>query len=149
LKMKKNIRLEIAFIISISLLLLITFLYCGCNRTPKENVDAETPISVMELLLQAIERKDWKMACEHLSSDFLRDNKEKVMAGAYFTPSGKKDRTSFYTSQARVCRKWKLADNGAVALVTLNIGGEKPGASMGILEVKLIKEHDYWKVSEF
>jgi len=125
------------------------FLYHGCNKSLKEAVNAKTPPDVVKLLLQAIEQKDWETAYEYLSSDFLKDNKEKVMTGAYFKRSRAKDKTAFYTSQARVCPEWKVEKDGALAIVTLNIGGGEPGTLMGICEVKLVKDHGHWKVTEF
>ena len=155
--MSKNMRLGTQITINVLLLVTILFWHCGCDRHSKEDVDAKThpnvgtktPPDVVELLLQAIELKDWKTSCEYLSSDFLKDNKEKVMEGTYFRRSRKKDRTSFYTSQARVSSEWKLENDGTIAIVTLNIGAEKPGALMGICQVKLIEESGCWKVSDF
>lgn len=151
---------KIATIISLSFLVTMSFLYCTCSKfsdeapnaeiSPNaEAVDAETPRDVVERLLQAIERKDWERACEYFSSDFLRDNEEKVIRGTYFKRSGRKDRTSFYTSKARVAPEWRLEKDGELAIVTLNIGGGEPGALIGICEVKLVKEYGHWKVTEF
>lgn len=121
----------------------------GMRAETQTATEGNTPPDVVKSLLEAIEDRDWKRACGHLSSEFLADNKQKIMSGTHFKRSGRKDRTSFYTSLSRVLSEWRAEKHGTVALVTLNRGGGSPDALMGVCEVRLVKEHGDWKVAEF